>query len=137
MVNGSMKYENIIISRPAWYNNEARVCSISSFFKPTQRFLFNWVNSFAVACQWISWSKCSSWLSEVTQDSYRIGPLVVNGLLHDSGYSKWDVPRGLHYQVGFAVLHVCFDETVVFYFVWDVYCFYAFVRSWQMLLAER
>ncbi|XP_021842418.2 uncharacterized protein [Spinacia oleracea] len=51
-----------------------------------------------VACQWISWSKCSSWLSEVTQDSYRIGPLVVNGLLHDSGYSKWDVPRGLHYQ---------------------------------------
>uniref|UniRef100_A0A803MYM1 Metallo-beta-lactamase domain-containing protein n=1 Tax=Chenopodium quinoa TaxID=63459 RepID=A0A803MYM1_CHEQI len=51
-----------------------------------------------VACQWMSWSNCSKWLSEVTQDSYRMGPLVVNGFLHDSKYSKWHVPRNLNYQ---------------------------------------
>ncbi|XP_010681646.1 uncharacterized protein LOC104896578 isoform X2 [Beta vulgaris subsp. vulgaris] len=51
-----------------------------------------------VACQWMSWPKCSKWLSDVTQDSYRIGPLVVNGFLQDSEYSKWDVPHNLRYQ---------------------------------------
>ncbi|XP_021749682.1 uncharacterized protein LOC110715403 isoform X1 [Chenopodium quinoa] len=51
-----------------------------------------------VACQWISWSNCSKRLSEVTPDSYRMGPLVVNGFPHDSKHSKWDVPRYLNYQ---------------------------------------
>ncbi|XP_021753388.1 uncharacterized protein LOC110718789 isoform X1 [Chenopodium quinoa] len=51
-----------------------------------------------VACQWMSWSNCSKWLSEVTQDSYRMGPLVVNGFPHDSKYSKWHVPHTLNYQ---------------------------------------
>lgn len=51
----------------------------------------------------MSWPKCSKWLSDVTQDSYRIGPLVVNGFLQDSEYSKWDVPHNLRYQVDFLL----------------------------------
>lgn len=55
-------------------------------------------NSCDVKCQWMSLPKCSKWISEVTQDSYRIGPLVVSCVLHDTENPKWDVPRSLHYQ---------------------------------------
>lgn len=52
-----------------------------------------------VACRWITRSECLEWLLEVKQDSNRIGPLVVNGILHDSERSlKWSVTPDLPYQ---------------------------------------
>ncbi|XP_057542706.1 uncharacterized protein LOC130821090 isoform X5 [Amaranthus tricolor] len=53
---------------------------------------------YSVACLWTTSTHCSKWLTEVTQDSYRIGPLVANSFLHDSEYSKWEHSHSLHYQ---------------------------------------
>ncbi|KAK9705199.1 hypothetical protein RND81_07G040300 [Saponaria officinalis] len=35
---------------------------------------------------------------EMKQGCSRIGPLMVNSILYDSGLPKWDVPQNMHYQ---------------------------------------
>ncbi|KAL9229242.1 hypothetical protein vseg_004728 [Gypsophila vaccaria] len=48
--------------------------------------------------QWMSWPKCVELLTGMNQGCNRIGPLVVNSMLHDSGLLKLDVPQNLRYQ---------------------------------------
>ncbi|KAK9705195.1 hypothetical protein RND81_07G040100 [Saponaria officinalis] len=57
--------------------------------------------------QWMSWLKCIELLTEMKQGCNRIGPLVVNSILHDSGLPKWDVPQNMccqEYPLGVRVV---------------------------------